>query len=52
MEDDTAREPRTLEDMEQEARWLVGFCKEGSSKVNSSAVLRVWDLGSCVQESV
>jgi bis(5'-adenosyl)-triphosphatase len=28
---DAAREPRTHEDMEQEARWLVGFCRGGLS---------------------
>jgi bis(5'-adenosyl)-triphosphatase len=29
MDADAAREPRTLEDMEQEARWLAGFFEEG-----------------------
>jgi bis(5'-adenosyl)-triphosphatase len=28
MDADDAREPRTLEDMEQEARWLAGFFNE------------------------
>ena len=27
---DAARTPRTLEDMEQEARWLAGFFEEGA----------------------
>ena len=29
MDADADREPRTLEDMEQEARWLAGFFEEG-----------------------
>jgi bis(5'-adenosyl)-triphosphatase len=28
MDADAARKPRTLEDMEQEARWLAGFFEE------------------------
>lgn len=28
MDADAAREPRTLEDMEQEAKWLAGFFNE------------------------
>lgn len=29
MDADAEREPRTLEDMEQEAKWLAGFFDEG-----------------------
>ena len=29
MDADADREPRTLEDMEQEAKWLAGFFEEG-----------------------